>query len=51
MKKTMERIIQENAIVRKKLESEKGNNISIRGEVDGYRQAFLELESTMIEIS
>ncbi len=43
--------MQENAILRKKCESEKHNNELQRSEILGYKQALMELESTMIEMS
>jgi len=51
LKQALERFSQENTILRKKVESEKANNDQQRSEINSYKQALLELESTMLELS
>ncbi|CDW71439.1 UNKNOWN [Stylonychia lemnae] len=51
LKNALDRIMQENAILRKKIENEKQNNDSHRSEINSYKQALQDLESTMAEMS
>ncbi len=51
LKQALDRILQENAILRKKCESEKYASNNHKGEVLSYKQALFELESTMIEMT
>ena len=49
LKQALDRILQENAILRKKFESEKINNQNLRDELNGYKQTIQGLESTMLD--
>eukprot|EP00347_Sterkiella_histriomuscorum_P007164 403350016 len=51
LKNVLDRIMQENVILRKKCEGEKFDNENQRSEIHSYKQALMELESTMIEIT
>lgn len=51
LKQALDRLVQENCILRKKCESEKAHGEHSRQEISNYKQVLLELESTMIEMT
>ena len=50
LKSGLDQVIQENALIRKKLDNERQMSDSLNREVDGYKQALVELETTMIDM-
>ena len=50
-KEVLDRIIQENTVLRKKLDQEKQASQVLKSEINGHKQAISDLESTFLEVS